>query len=132
MSEIKPIGISMDTELLNAIDSSMKKAGAVSRSEFVCDAVSYYLAALNAQEISSVLSPAVEATIRATVQDSENHIKRMMFKTAVELDMMMHVVAATNEIDLSTLSKLRGMCVNEVKSSIGSVNFDNAAITQKG
>lgn len=128
----KPIGVSMNTKLLNAIDSAMPKVDAVSRSQFICKAVEYYLAALNVKDIANILSPAVESSIRASVRLSEMNISSILFKLAVETDMMMHITAATNEIDKGTLKDLREMCVEEVKSTIGRINFDSAVRTQKG
>ena len=128
----KPIGVSMNTKLLNAIDSAMPKVDAISRSQFICKAFEYYLAALNVKDISNILSPSVESSIRASVRLSEMNISSILFKLAVETDMMMHVTAATNEIDKGTLKDLREMCVEEVKSTIGRINFDSAVRTQKG
>ena len=128
----KPIGVSMNTKLLNAIDSAMPKVDAVSRSQFICKAVEYYLAALNVKDISNILSPAVESSIRASVRLSEMNISRMLFKLAVEMDMMMHVTAATNEIDKATLKELRENCEYDVKTTIGTINFDKAVRIQKG
>lgn len=128
----KPIGVSINTKLLNAIDSAMPKVDAVSRSQFICKAVEYYLAALNVKDISNILSPAVESSIRASVRLSEMNISRMLFKLAVEMDMMMHVTAATNEIDKTTLKELRENCEYDVKTTIGTINFDNAVRIQKG
>lgn len=128
----KPIGVSMNTKLLNAIDSAMPKVDAISRSQFICKAVEYYLASLNVKDISNILSPAVESSIRASVRLSEMNISRMLFKLAVEMDMMMHVTAATNEIDETTLKELRENCEYDVKTTIGTINFDNAVRIQKG
>ena len=128
----KPIGVSMNTKLLNAIDSAMPKVDAVSRSQFICKAVEYYLAALNVKDISNILSPAVESSIRASVRLSEMNISRMLFKLAVETDMMMHITAATNEIDETTLKELRENCEYDVKTTIGTINFDKAVRIQKG
>ena len=128
----KPIGVSMNTKLLNAIDSAMPKVDAISRSQFICKAVEYYLASLNVKDISNILSPAVESSIRASVRLSEMNISRMLFKLAVEMDMMMHVTAATNEIDETTLKELRENCEYDVKTTIGTINFDKAVRIQKG
>lgn len=128
----KPIGVSMNTKLLNAIDSAMPKVDAISKSQFICKAVEYYLAALNVKDISNILSPAVESSIRASVRLSEMNISRMLFKLAVEMDMMMHVTAATNEIDETTLKELRENCEYDVKTTIGTINFDKAVRIQKG
>ena len=41
-------------------------------------------------------------------------------------------VAATNEIEEESLSRLRGMCVQEVKSLKGSITLEEAAAFQRG
>lgn len=55
--------------------------------QFYCDYVA-------SQDCFSVLPPMLVAAIRATVQNSESHICRLLFKLAVEMDMMMNVLAA--------------------------------------
>ena len=44
------------------------------------------------------MPPALVAAMRGTVQDSENRIARLLFKLAVEINMMMNVLAAGMEI----------------------------------
>ena len=56
----------------------------------------------------------------------------MVFKLAVELAMTMNVIAATHDIDESSLERLRGECVKEVKKHNGSFSFDDAVEWQKG
>ena len=56
----------------------------------------------------------------------------MIFKLAVELAVMMNVVAANNNIDPVLLERLRGECVKEVKRLNGSFAFDDAVSWQKG
>ena len=53
-----------------------------------------------------------------TVKAEVNYrISRMIFKVAVELAMTMNIIAATNDIDETSLSRLRGECIKEVKKS---------------
>ncbi len=70
--------------------------------------------------------------LRGMLDDSENRMARMLFKLAVETDMMMHVLAAEYGIDETTLRALRGRCVDEVKHSNGSISLDKATQYQKG
>ena len=72
------------------------------------------------------------AAIRATVQNSENHICRLLFKLAVELDMTMNILAAGIEIPEEQLRQLRGRCVQEVKKTHGMVSLDEAVHYQNG
>ena len=61
--------------------------------------------------------------MRGTIQCSEERIARLLFKLAVEISMMMHVLAAGLEIDASQLDQLRWQCVQEVKKTNGGISF---------
>lgn len=132
MSRKKEFGVAMDPKLVTELDKALLDSDFKSRSEIISEAVMFYLATLNTKDISKVLSPAVESSIRAATHESENHISSMLYKMAVELDILMHVTAATNDIDYATLRKLRGMCVKEVNSSTGKISFESAYRIQKG
>ena len=66
---------------------------------------------------------------KAVIDHRQN---RMIFKLAVEMAVMMNVVAANNNIDPVSLERLRGECVKEVKRLNGSFSFDDAVSWQKG
>ena len=66
------------------------------------------------------------SALRATVQSSENRIARMMFKLAVELCMMMNVMAVGLDINTSQLEQMRWQCVQEVKRTNGTITFKDA------
>ena len=50
----------------------------------------------------------------------------------VALCMVLHVTAAANQIDEDTLSRLRGLCVEEVKRLRGAVRLEDAVRFQNG
>ena len=56
----------------------------------------------------------------------------LLFKMAVELSMMLHVTAAANAIDETSLTRLRGLCVEEVKRLHGAIRMEDAVRFQKG
>lgn len=103
-----------------------------SKSEFIEEAIEYYDSYLNAEASTEFLESVIDDAIKKNMETIANRIGTVLFKQAVELDMMMHVTAATNEIDEGTLSKLRGECVQEIKSSLGRISFDSAVRIQKG
>ena len=70
--------------------------------------------------------------MRSTVHDSENRTCRLLFKLAVELDMVMNVLAAGMEIPQEDPDRLRGRCVRVGKSTNGSVSLKDAVEYQKG
>ena len=72
------------------------------------------------------------AAIRATVQNSESHICRLLFKLAVEEALMGNLVAAGMDVALDTLRKTRVRCVKEVRETNGEIDMDDALAYQKG
>lgn len=102
------------------------------KSEFIEEAIKHYDSYLNAEASTEFLESVIDNAVKNNMDAIANRIGTVLFKQAVELDMMMHVTAATNEIDKTTLSKLRGECVQEVKSSLGRISFDSAVRIQKG
>ena len=55
-----------------------------------------------------------------------------MFKLAVEMALMMNILAINLDIDQVSLERLRGECVKEVKRLNGSFGFEDALDWQKG
>ena len=87
---------------------------------------------MQAAEAACIRAPELTVTLRMTVRDSETHTCRLLFKLAVEVDMLMHVLASGMEIDPAVLDKLRGRCVQEVKSTNGGISFKDAVNYQNG
>jgi len=106
--------------------------GSRSKNEFIERAIRFYAGYVSGQEATAYLPPALASVLRGTVQDTENRICRLLFKLAVELDMVMNVLAAGMEISDDALRSLRGRCVQNVKKTSGSVTLDKAVEYQRG
>lgn len=103
-----------------------------SQSEFIEKAIHFYAGYLSTQNASEFLPPILIAALRGMIQNSENHICRMLFKLTVEISLMMNVLAAGMEIDDEALRQLRARCVREVKQTNGSISFKDAVDYQRG
>ena len=109
---------------LELADTFYEKDNCDSRSEFIEKAILFYTGYLSAEDNKTYLPNIVTSTLKRQ--------NRMIFKLAVELAVMMNVVAANNNIDPVSLERLRGECVKEVKRLNGSFSFDDAVSWQKG
>ena len=114
------------------IKAAMPLANCQSQNEFVEQALLHYCGCLQAEDSANILAPELTAALRATVRESEAHTCRLLFKLAVEVDILMHVLASGMEIDPATLDKLRGRCVQEVKTTNGGISFKDAVHYQNG
>ncbi len=132
MSDKKTIGIYLEESVIKDIDNTLSRTNCSSRNEFIRAAIRFYIAHLQRQDYSDILTPAYESVINARISDTEERIARVIFKQAVELSMMMHVVAATNDISENKLSELRRQCISETSKINGQYRFENAVRYQNG
>lgn len=114
------------------VDKTFPQENCKSRSEFIEKAIQFYCGYLSAANALQFLPTAITSAVSGVVQSSENRIARLLFKLAVEMSMMMNVVAAGADVDDVSLQRLRGKCVDDVKKSIGAVNFDEVLRFQRG
>ena len=131
MSEKTFTGVYTDKDTLASISAALPAANCRTRNEFINKAVQFYLAFLNNRSSSEFLTPALESVIAGKIGDTENRIARVLFKQSVELAMMMHIVAATNDVQPEDLTKLRKMCVDEVSRLGGKYKFDDVVRFQQ-
>ena len=103
-----------------------------SQSEFIEKAIKFYCGYISAEEGVRYLPAAITSAMTGMVDGMENRMARLIFKLAVEMSMMMNVLASTADVDEATLRRLRGKCVSDVKKSVGAVSFEDVARFQKG
>ena len=120
------IGLSLDENLLKRCDAAVPLTDCRSRSEFISNAIDYYVTTLNCTNDTRLLLPALDEALDGRMKDTENRLSRVLFKLGVEVAMMMHVVAATNEIQSPQLSSLRQLCTEEVARLSGRYSFEDA------
>jgi hypothetical protein len=115
------------------IDRLYKSDNCKSRSEFIEKAIKFYCGYVSAGDALDFLPTSITSVVSGAVQSSENRMARLLFKLAVEMSIMTNVVAAnTTDLDDVGLKRLRGKCVEDVKKTIGAVNFDEALRYQRG
>ena len=115
---------------LEALDLASAACNCKSRSEFIERAIQFYAGYISGQDANKYLPPALVSAMRGTIQDSEDRICRLLFKLAVEMDMMMNVLAAGLEIPEEQIERLRPQCVRNVKRTGGSVTLQDAIHSQ--
>lgn len=124
------IRISPDTD--GRIKAAMEIANCRSQNEFVEKAVRFYCAYIQTGNNLAYLPSVLSTTLTGVVQDSEDRIARLLFKLAVEMDVMMNVLAAAVEIDREAIREQRGRSVQNVKKTGGSIRLEDAVENQRG
>ena len=117
---------------LEAIDRASETANCKSRSEYQERAALFYAGYTSGRDAKAYLPPALSKVMQGIVRDTENRICRMLFKLAVELDMVMNLLAAAMDIPETRLRELRVRCIENVKKTNGSITMEDAVDYQNG
>lgn len=110
----------------NEIESTYESDNCKSKSEFIEKAVRFYLGYLKQEKNVNYLSPRITSSVEAVIHGSEQRLSRNLFKMAVELGKLSHMIAVDNNVDEDTLQELHAMCVDEVRHINGCINFESA------
>lgn len=103
-----------------------EKDNCSSMSEYICKAIHHYSGYLANDKNPNYLPSIVVSTLKSIIKDSDNRQNRNLFRIAVELSMVMNILAAQEGISEIALDRLRGDCIAEVKKINGVLSMDTA------
>ena len=113
--------------VISRMDGWLEADNCQSRSEFVDKALRFYMGYLGTEDNTTYISRAILTAIQGTLDDNNNRLCRILFKCAVELNMLCHTIAAHFRADPIHTRELRAYAVDEVKRTNGQVSFESAA-----
>ena len=102
-----------------------------SRNDFIRDAIDFYLEYLRRNNSVKFLTPALESVISAKVRDSEERLARLLFKLAVDQNLLAHAVADCFEFSPTEVDNMRIGSVREVKETKGTIRTDEILNTKR-
>ncbi len=118
--------------ILEKVKKQYKEDNCKSQSEFIEKAIIFYIGYLSSNENKSYLPNVITSTLKGIVAERDNRQNRLLFKMAVEMAIMMNLIAANQELDKVDIERLRGECIKEVKRINGTLSFEDAYDWQKG
>ncbi len=121
-----------NAETLANVEKYRKQDNCDTQSEFIEKAIGFYTGYLSAESNKDYLSNVVISAVKSITAESEQRQSRLLFKLAVELAMVMNLIAASQDVSELDLERLRGECVKEVKRLNGSFSFEDAFRWQRG
>ena len=119
-------------EMIEKMNNLMENNNMRNHTEFVEQAVNFYIGYLSAQDSTMYLSKIILGAIQGVLKETENRQANNLFRLSVEMSMMMNILAVGLEISDEDLRKLRGRCVNEVKRTRGKISMEEAVKFQQG
>ena len=111
---------------MEEIKSLLNQANAKSQSEFVSDAIRFYIGYLQQGKNVDYLAPIISQTIKEEIGSTEKNISQLLFKLAVESAMVAQVFATRIQVTDKQMDALRQTCSKIVATNNGIITFEDA------
>ena len=110
-------------ELIDKMEKTIDETGCPSRSEFVRDAIEFYISYHNQNKNVNFISPIISSVIKNEIDGALRNISAMLFKMAVEESLLTEVLAWYADIDTDNLDNIRELCKYKVATTNGILSF---------
>lgn len=111
---------------MEEIKSLVEQGAAKSQSEFVSDAIRFYVGYLQQGKNVDYLAPIISQTIKEEIRSTEKNICQILFKLAVESAMLSNLEAVQVNVPEEQMKQLRKMCSRIVAENNGIMTFEKA------
>lgn len=129
-SKIKK-GFWLSKDLDEKIDIYLRLDNCSSRSEFVEQALRFYIGYLNTKNAGAFLPEALSAMMTGTLDYYAGRIGSLLFKQGVDLNVLGQIIAYDTDIDEGEYQRLRGKAIRDMKHTNGRISFKDALDFQK-
>ncbi len=116
---------------MNRVERFYKEDDCRSRSEFIERAINFYCGFLSAKDYGDYIPDVFVSTMQASMDSLEDRMAKLLFKNAVEISILTHLMAAQTNVDKEIIDELRQMCISDVKRTQGSIRLEEAYRFQK-
>lgn len=108
------------------VKNLMAQANTKSQSEFISDAIRFYIGYLRQGKNVDYLAPIISQSIKEEICSVEKNLSQMLFKLAVEVGMSSHLQAVGMRVSNEQMSALRKLCARDIAENNGIIQFEDA------
>ena len=122
-NKLEARGVSLTEKQWERCDRLAEEQGKKSRNAFIREAIEFYCAWLEKEHIEKFLLPSLESVLTAKIRDSESRMRRVEFKTAVQLAMLTQMLTDYCQYSDEEIEAMRESAVRRVMETNGSLRF---------
>ncbi len=115
------ISLFLDKDFVEKMDKEIKSAGFKSRNDFVVYAVNSYFA----DKLLSDDNEKLAKEIAMASEEQQKRISKGLFRYAVELELIMKILAEEKHFSKDRLEEMRKEAINNVRRTRGKVRLDD-------
>ena len=124
-------GFWLSEDLDEEIDIYLQLDNCSSRSEFVENALRFYIGYLNTKNAGAFLPETLSAMMTGTLDYYVGRIGSLLFKQGVDLHVLSQIIAYDTDIDEGEYQRLLGKAIRDMKRTNGRISFKEALDFQK-
>ena len=117
------ISLHLDKDLVKNTDKIIKEYGFKSRNDFYSYAVKNFIADELLEEHESVISGKLAKAIAECSEDNAKAISKGLFRYAVQLEMVMRMIAEQFDYRKDEIEDMRREAINNVRRTRGKINL---------
>lgn len=118
------VSLYLDRETVKTVDLFIKKHGYRSRNEFFETAAKNLIADSALKTSDDIISSKLAKALEKVSEDNAKAISKGLFRYAVQLEMLMRVMAQMNSFTDDELVDMRREAINNVRRTRGKVRLD--------
>lgn len=116
---------STEKRILDLVDKNLKSANCRYRNEYIDKAILNYSGQIAEQENNQYLYTKAASLLRSIIEESDHRTEKIVFKLAVEIAMMMHLIARSQNVSQEDMDWLRAKSIEDIKGTNGTLKFDD-------
>ena len=113
------------------VEERYQKDNCSTKNEYIEKAIQFYSGYLDTEHAEEYLPRILSDVLEGKLGAFGKRMGHLLFKQAVDQDLMANLLASDTNVDLDTLQKLRVRCVKNVKETNGEIDFQDAFRFQK-
>ena len=122
-NKLEARGVSLTEKQWGRCDRLAEEQGKKSRNAFIREAIEFYCAWLEKEHVEKFLLPSLESVLTAKIRDSESRMRRVEFKTAVQIAMLTQMLTDYCQYSDEEIEAMRESAVRRVMETNGSLRF---------
>lgn len=118
-------------EAWNKVKNHYRTDNCSTQNEYIEKAIQFYSGYLDTEQVDSYLPRVLAELLEGKLDALGSRIGKLLFKLSVDDALMAHLTAASIDVDLDTLKKLKVRCIKDVQETNGEIDFEDAYKYQK-
>ncbi|MEG1887824.1 MAG: hypothetical protein RR177_06800 [Oscillospiraceae bacterium] len=119
------ISLYLDRALVKKTDKLMKEYGFASRNEFYAKASENFIADELLHDNKSIVGEKLAVAVSELSEENARAISKGLFRYAVQLEMVMRIMAEQFDYDKDSIEAMRREAINNVRRTRGKVHLED-------